>query len=173
MRGAGSGRSRRTRPRFPACFLCLVALALTGALAGAAEKDPPSSPTGRAPASGAPPRPRRQAPETMVLCRGPRGVVYARDVAVGCRNVELDTTNLAAFGAGPACVLRSASALDPGAKGAASGRNCDQVCKAVEDGRSCVVALQRVSGAWQTVAATHELGAGDAGSGDTVAVCCR
>lgn len=109
----------------------------------------------------------------MVLCRGPRGVVYARDVAVGCRNVELDTTNLAAFGAGVACVLRSASKLEPIGNGTGSVRSCDQACKAVDDGRSCVVALQRVNGVWQTIAATQELGAGDVGPGDAVAVCCR
>ena len=77
---------------------------------GALEPSVVSTEGGREPiARGAPGSRRgRPAPSRMVLCRGPRGAVYARDESVGCRNQTLVPGNLVDFGPGRdrGCALR-------------------------------------------------------------------
>lgn len=116
---------------------------------------------------------RRPTPEAMVLCRGPRGAVYARDVAVGCRNVKLDQSNLTDFGAGDDCVLRSATSLDPDQKTTSDVRDCNEVCEVISDGRTCVVGLRRESKGWSTFPPEEKFKAGAPALRGATVVCCR
>ena len=110
----------------------------------------------------------------MVLCRGPRGAVYARDVRDGCRNVELDATNLVALGAGSACLLRQASLFDPKSEKTAEVKTCGDVCSAADDaGRVCAVALRRAGGKWETFSADKTFSPGDAALRDAIVACCE
>ena len=90
---------------------------------------------------------KREAPSRMVLCRGPRGAVYARDASAGCRNTTLSPANLVGFGAGKerGCVIQPKPKLTQGQTAPAT---CAEVCQTA-DGARCVVALRAVVGeAW-------------------------
>ncbi len=109
----------------------------------------------------------------MVLCRGPRGAVYARDVNDGCRNAQLDATNLVAFGAGGDCLLRRATVFDPKGERTATAASCADICKAADEDRECVVGVRREEGAWVTFSAAESFDAGDAALLDATVVCCE
>lgn len=118
-------------------------------------------------------RRRREVPKAMVLCRGPRGAVYARDVNEGCRNARLDASNLVDFGGGEDCLLRKASAFDPKNEKTAAATNCDGVCAAADSDRGCVVALTREGKAWETFGPDRTFPAGESVLRDATVVCCR
>lgn len=118
-------------------------------------------------------RRRREVPKAMVLCRGPRGAVYARDVNEGCRNARLDASNLVDFGGGEDCLLRKASAFDPKNEKTAAVANCDGVCAAADPDRRCIVAVTRKDDAWETFGPDRTFPAGESVLRDASVVCCR
>ncbi len=142
---------------------------------GGAEASPAGAPAAGAPAAGGPGagRQRREAPKAMVLCRGPRGAVYARDVNDGCRNVQLNAANLVDFGAGDDCLLRRASSFDPEGEKTATVGNCEDVCKAADDDRTCIIGLRRLEAEWATFTAAESFGPGDSELRDATIVCCK
>ena len=115
---------------------------------------------------------RRAVPETMVLCRGPRGSVYARDAKEGCRKTRLDASNLVDFGAADDCVLRRATAFDPDGAKTSSARTCGDICSAAGDDRSCIVALRRSGDSWGTFSTSKSFAPGAEDLRDAIAVCC-
>jgi hypothetical protein len=103
----------------------------------------------------------------MVLCRSPRGAVFARDAKAGCKfGARLTPANLVDFGGAGAgaCALRaSASAPD-----AANG---DALCRAADASSRCVVGLTRgADGAWGTTGCETPIA--QIGAGAQIA-CCR
>lgn len=160
-------------------FSLVVGCALVlGAARVARPESAPAVDAGAAPAPAAPgdttPRDRRthEAPESMVLCRGPRGAVYARDLGRGCRYTRLDASNLVDFGAGGDCLLRRAASLDPEGETTSGVRGCQDVCAAVDDDRICVVGVQRVGDDWTTFTAAERFPAGDPALREASIVCC-
>lgn len=163
-------RSRRVAS-FVLAFV-LVASAL--ARVAAAQPEVAASPAGGGGAADVPAASRRRpAPDAMVLCRGPRGAVYARDVKDGCRNIRLDASNLVDFGGGDDCLLRRSTAFDPDGAKTSGARTCEDVCKAADDDRSCVVALRRTDDGWATLSPTESFASGADELRDSTVVCCK
>lgn len=110
----------------------------------------------------------------MVLCRGPRGAVYARGVEDGCRNIELNASNLVVLGAGDGCLLRRAAHFDPNRETTAAVTTCGEVCTAAGDGdRICVVGLRRDGATWTTFAAGERFPPGDEVLREASVACCK
>ena len=152
----------------------MIALVASAALAADATADSAADP----PAAGEEAANRggrrgREVPQSMVLCRGPRGAVYARDVSTGCRHVRLGSSNLVDFGAGEECLLRRASIIDPEGETTAIVRDCNDVCEAADDDRTCVVAMRRTDDEWQTFTAAKRFDAGAEELREATVVCCR
>ncbi len=161
-------------PRRAASFALAFLLVASPLVRVAAAQSGAASPAGGGGAADAPAASRRRpAPEAMVLCRGPRGAVYARDVKDGCRNTRLDASNLVDFGAGDDCLLRRATAFDPDGAKTSSARTCEDVCNAADDDRSCVVALRRADDGWTTFSSTESFASGADELRDSTAVCCK
>lgn len=118
-------------------------------------------------------RRKREVPTAMVLCRGPRGAVYARDVNEGCRNTRLDASNLVDFGAGDDCFLRKASTFDPEGKTTGKAETCNDVCSAAEKDRFCVVGVRRDKAGWMTFFSDQTFPAGDQKLRDAMVLCCE
>jgi hypothetical protein len=139
--------------------------------------EPAASPAANgAPAEASPSgsrREERKPPTDVILCRGPRGAVYARDASEGCRYSRLTPENLVDFGVGADCLLRRAT---PPAEGEAKQelRDCDDVCGTLADGRSCVVAVRRgAGGTWETFTPEKQFSPGDPALREAIAVCCK
>ena len=161
-------------PRRVASFAVAFVL-LAATLAGvAAAQSGAASPAGEGGVVDVPAaRRRRPAPDAMVLCRGPRGAVYARDVEDGCRNTRLDASTLVDFGGGDACLLRRATTFDPDGAKTSSARTCEDVCNAADGDRSCVVALRRTDDGWNTFSPTESFASGADELRDSTVVCCK
>ena len=101
-------------------------------------------------------------PAEMVLCRSPRGAVFARDAKVGCKfGARLDPSNLVDFGGAAGCSLHPV-------QGAAA--DCDAVCRAADPGSSCVVGVSRAAdGTWTSF--SREAKVAEATGGQVV--CCQ
>jgi hypothetical protein len=158
-----------------AATLALAVVLLLPASAAAEAVAAPDDAAPAAPASDrdAGARRRAEVPSTMVLCRGPRGAVYARDASSGCRHAQLDATNLVGFGEAEDCVLRRAAAGEAEEPPAKAARDCDDVCAASGDERTCAVGLHRVGGAWETFTPARQLDEGDPALQGALVVCCR
>jgi hypothetical protein len=116
-------------------------------------------------------------PSEMILCRGPRGAVYARDAAEGCRYSRLTPDNLVDFGAGAGCVLRRAAPPKDGgeetSKEAVAPKTCGDLCTAEKDGLTCIVGVRKTSaGEWETFPATESFAPDAEELRSTIAVCC-
>lgn len=128
---------------------------------------------GEGAAAGKSQRRRRETPDAMVLCRGPRGAVYARDVNEGCRNTKLDAGNLVDFGAGDDCLLRRASSFDPKGEKTADAQTCQDICKAADADRKCVTAVLREGDSWTTFSSEKSFPLEDPMLRDASIVCCK
>lgn len=155
------GRRGRTVP-----WALLGMLLLAAPLPAAGE--PAAEPAVAAPVAPAAQPTAVQAPKEIILCRSPRGAVFARDAAVGCKlGTRITPENLVDFGgARLGCTLR------PVDETAAS---CDASCRAADARTTCVVGLRRLDGRWTTFAPGTPLTppASDAGTDTPLAVCCR
>ena len=112
---------------------------------------------------------KRKAPDRMVLCRGPRGAVYARAESVGCRQTLLSPGNLVDFGAGRGhgCTLRPRAAIGPEQEPSAG---CEATCRARGREERCVVSLLRgEDGEWRSASPEVRW----EGGAEAIAVCCR
>jgi hypothetical protein len=133
-----------------------------------AAEPPASSPAAGAPApvkSGAKDEP---APAEMVLCRSPRGAVFARDAKVGCKfGARLGPSNLVDFGAtggGSDCSLHSARG--------STATSCDALCRAASPDSSCVIGIgQGADGTWASLA--RETSVAELAAAGGHVVCCR
>jgi hypothetical protein len=159
---------RRPSSSFWNTVLASGALAATlygqTALAG----EPPAA----TPASGAPAAKKSAGkdeppPAEMVLCRSPRGAVFARDAKVGCKfGARLDPSNLVDFGGSGGA---GGCSLHP-IRGSAA--DCDAVCRAADPGSSCVVGVIRsADGSWTSF--SREAPIGEAATAARQIVCCR
>ncbi|MBM4269380.1 MAG: hypothetical protein FJ144_22705 [Deltaproteobacteria bacterium] len=163
-----------------AMFAAMLFVLPCGARIVAAAEPAPTDPTekkapeGEAGSSSSAAKSRREMPSEMILCRGPRGAVYARDAAEGCRYSRLTPDNLVDFGAGAGCVLRRvAPQKGEAAKDAVAPKTCGDLCAAEKDGLTCIVGLRKTSaGGWETFRATESLATDEDASRSAIAVCC-
>lgn len=147
-------RSRTSFRSFALTSSAFTALALVASLSArcALATDAPAPAATSGGAAAAKSAKDEPAPAEMVLCRSPRGAVFARDAKVGCKfGARLDSKNLVDFAGAGATGGVGGCSLHPAQDHSAA--DCEALCRTAAPGSSCVVAVGRgTDGAWTSFA---------------------